>query len=153
MKRLLDHHLSYKLVGCLADLCPDAAHVRTINLHAADDRTVWGYARANGFAIASIEEDFHQLSCLDGAPPKVVWVRLGHCTTADIEHALRRHLTDVSNFDATEEGACLIVGIRRAEPPSGADGPQHRRFRSLLAWFAVGRRSPGSCCACGHAWG
>jgi predicted nuclease of predicted toxin-antitoxin system len=40
MKLLLDHNLSYKLVGCLADLCPDAAHVRNIDLHEADDRTV-----------------------------------------------------------------------------------------------------------------
>jgi predicted nuclease of predicted toxin-antitoxin system len=64
--------------------------------------------------MVSIDEDFHQLSFLYGAPPKVVWVRLGNGPTADIEHALRRHLTDVSNFDANAEGACLIVGIRRA---------------------------------------
>jgi predicted nuclease of predicted toxin-antitoxin system len=114
MKLLFDHNLSYKLVARLADLFPDSAHVRNVNLHAADDRTVWEYARANGFAIVSKDEDFHQLSFLYGAPPKVVWVRLGNCTTADIEHALRRHHTDLLNFEANEEGAFLIVGIRRA---------------------------------------
>ena len=113
MKLLFDHNLSYKLVGRLADLFPDAVHVRTINLHEADDHTVWEYARANGFAIVSKDEDFHQLSFLYGAPPKVVWVRLGNCTTADIEQALRRHHTDLLNFDTNEEGAFLIVGIRR----------------------------------------
>jgi len=113
MKLLFDHNLSYKLVGRLADLFPDSEHVRNINLHEADDRTVWEYARANGFAIVSKDEDFHQLSFLYGAPPKVVWVRLGNCTTADIEQALRRHHTDLLNFDANEEGAFLIVGIRR----------------------------------------
>ena len=40
MKLLFDHNLSYKLVGRLADLFPDAVHVRTINLHEADDHTV-----------------------------------------------------------------------------------------------------------------
>ena len=85
MKLLFDHNLSYKLVGRLADLFPDSEHVRNVNLHEADDRTVWEYARANGFAIVSKDEDFHQLSFLYGAPPKVVWVRLGNCTTADIE--------------------------------------------------------------------
>ena len=114
MKLLFDHNLSYKLVGRLADLFPDSAHVRNVNLHEADDRTVWEYARANGFAMVSKDEDFHQLSFLYGAPPKVVWVRLGNCTTADIEQALRRHHTDLLNFDAHEEGAFLIVGIRRA---------------------------------------
>ena len=114
MKLLFDHNLSYKLVGRLADLLPDAVHARTINLHEADDHTVWGYARANGFAIVSKDEDFHQLSFLYGAPPKVVWVRLGNCTTADIEQALRRHHSDLLYFDANEEGAFLIVGIRRS---------------------------------------
>jgi predicted nuclease of predicted toxin-antitoxin system len=114
MKLLFDHNLSYKLIARLADLFPDAEHVRNANLHEADDRTVWEYARANGFAIVSKDEDFHQLSFLYGAPPKVVWVRLGNCTTTDIEQALRRHHADLSNFDANEEGAFLIVGIRRA---------------------------------------
>src|SRR5712692_6503846 len=70
MKLLFDHNLSYKLVGRLADLFPDAAHVRNVHLHEADDPTVWEYARANGFAIVSKDEDFHQLSFLYGAPPK-----------------------------------------------------------------------------------
>jgi predicted nuclease of predicted toxin-antitoxin system len=114
MKLLFVHNLSYKLVGRLADLFPDSDHVRNVNLHEADDRTVWEYARANGFAIASKDEDFHQLSFLYGAPPKVVWVRLGNCTTADIEQALRRQQIDLLNFDANEEGAFLIIGLRRA---------------------------------------
>ena len=58
MKLLFDHKLSYKLVARLADLFPDAAHVRNVNLHEADDRTVWEYARANGFAIVSKDEIF-----------------------------------------------------------------------------------------------
>ena len=110
----LSDNLSYKLVGRLADLFPDSEHVRNVNLHEADDRTVWEYARANGCAIVSKDEDFHQLSFLYGAPPKVVWVRLGNCTTADIEQALRRHHTDLLDFDANKEGAFLIVGIRHA---------------------------------------
>jgi Domain of unknown function (DUF5615) len=49
----LCHNLSYKLVGRLADLFPDSEHVRNVNLHEADDRTIWEYARANGLAIVS----------------------------------------------------------------------------------------------------
>jgi len=113
MKLLFDHNLSHKLIGRLADLFPDAAHVRNVNLYEADDRTVWEYSRANGCAVVSKDEDFHQLSFLYGAPPKVVWVHLGNCTTADIDQALRRHHTDLLDFDANKEGAFLIVGIRR----------------------------------------
>ena len=64
MKLRFDHHLSYKLVARLVDLFPDSAHVRHVNLHAADDRMVWEYARANGFAIVSKDEDLHQRSFL-----------------------------------------------------------------------------------------
>ena len=45
MKLLFDHNLSDKLVGRLADLFPDSQHVRSINLHEADDRKVWEYAQ------------------------------------------------------------------------------------------------------------
>jgi predicted nuclease of predicted toxin-antitoxin system len=70
MKLFFDHHLSYKLVGRLADLFPNSEHVRNVNLHEADDRMVWEYARSNGFAIVSKDEDFHQLSFLYGHRPK-----------------------------------------------------------------------------------
>jgi len=92
VKLLFDHNVSNKLVGQLEDLFPGSQHVRDVNLHEADDQTVWEYARAHGFAIASKDEDFHQLSFLYGAPPKVVWMRLGNCTTTDIENARTRRL-------------------------------------------------------------
>ena len=56
------------------------------------------------------DEDFHRLSFLYGPPPKVVWIRLGNCTTSDIEHLLRRSQADLAQFDADETGAFLIVG-------------------------------------------
>lgn len=111
---MFDHNLSYKLVKRLADIFPGSEHVRNVNLHEAEDLDVWEYARANGFAIVSKDEDFHQLSFLYGAPPKVVWVRLGNCTTTDIERALRQNHTALLEFNPNEEGAFLIVGKRSA---------------------------------------
>jgi predicted nuclease of predicted toxin-antitoxin system len=32
----------------------------------------------------SKDTDFHQRSFLFGGPPKVVWIRLGNCSTEDI---------------------------------------------------------------------
>jgi len=58
MKLLLDHNLSYKLVGRLADMFPDSEHVRNVNLHEADDRTVWEYARANGLELSRKTKTF-----------------------------------------------------------------------------------------------
>lgn len=112
MKLMFDQNLSPKLVGRLADVYPGSEHVRNINLQEASDREVWDHARANGLAIVSKDEDFHQLSFLYGPPPKVVWVRLGNCTTTDIEHALREFHADLVEFDADEEGAFLVIGKR-----------------------------------------
>ena len=110
MKLLFDHNLSHKLVGRLADVFPGSEHVRNLDLHRADDAQIWEYAPVNALVIVSKDEDFHQLSFLHGPPPKVVWVRLGSCTTSDIEHLQRRSRADLSQFDADETGAFLIVG-------------------------------------------
>ncbi len=45
MKLLFDHNLLYKPVERLADLFPGSEHLRNVNLHEADDRTIWDYAR------------------------------------------------------------------------------------------------------------
>ena len=114
MKLLFDQNIAYSLVERLSDLYPGSEHVRTSGLDHADDRTVWEYAQKNGFAIVSKDEDFHQLSFLYGPPPKVVWVRLGNCTTEEIEQALRRHHSELVGFDAQDDGAFLLIGAQGA---------------------------------------
>jgi predicted nuclease of predicted toxin-antitoxin system len=94
MKLLFDENLSPKLVRLIADLFPDSVHVRDIGLQAADDPIVWTYAANNGLMICSKDSDLHQRSFVFGYPPKVMWVRLGNCSTSDVEQLLR------SNFAA-----------------------------------------------------
>ena len=96
MKLLFDQNLSHKLVRLLADLFPDSVHVRDVGLKTAGDPLVWEYAKDNDLLIVSKDSDFHQRSFLYGYPPKVVWVRLGNCKTADVERVLR------TNFDIIE---------------------------------------------------
>ena len=36
------------------------------------------------------DEDFHRLSVLHGPPPKVIWIRLGNCSTDEVIRLLRR---------------------------------------------------------------
>ena len=83
---LLDENLSPRLVALIADLLPGSAHVRDVGLARADEATVWAYARESGFAVVSKDGDFRQMSCLHGPPPKVIWMRVGNCST---DQALR----------------------------------------------------------------
>ncbi|HED03224.1 MAG TPA: hypothetical protein ENI60_00400 [Candidatus Fraserbacteria bacterium] len=92
MKLLFDQNLSHRLVSVLASLYPGSVHVRDLGLKTADDDAVWKYALEHGFTIASKDADFRQRSFLFSHPPKVVWIRLGNCSTQDIEALLRaRH--------------------------------------------------------------
>lgn len=84
--------------------------MRDVGLAGTADLAVWEHARAGGFLLVSKDEDFHRLSVLRGFPPKVVWVRLGNCSTSDIEQLLRKHFEQVVAFAAHEEAAFIALG-------------------------------------------
>jgi predicted nuclease of predicted toxin-antitoxin system len=109
VKFLLDQNLSPKLVAELSESFPDSIHVRDIGLEAADDIEVWNYARDHEFTIISKDADFHQRSFLYGAPPKVVWVSVGNCTTADIEELLKASHSRLIEFYQDEEATFLVL--------------------------------------------
>src|SRR5262249_25082898 len=100
---------SHKLVGRLADLFPDSVHVREIGLKEAGDSVVWEYAKQHGLMIVSKDSDFHQRSFLYGYPPKIVWIRLGNCSTAEVEHVLRTHFNAITEFFADETASFLSL--------------------------------------------
>ncbi len=93
MKLLFDENLSPRLVAELSAEFPGSVHVHGVGLGAAPDSTVWEYARDNCFVIVSKDSDFADLSVLYGAPPKIVWIRHGNCSTAAIAALLRLHAT------------------------------------------------------------
>ena len=109
MKLLFDSNLSHHLVQTLASLYPGSEHVRNLGLARAGDEAIWSLARENGFTIVSKDSDFHQRSFLYGFPPKVIWVRMGNCTTGDIERALRNHSSDIAEFLDNDTHAFLIL--------------------------------------------
>lgn len=98
MKLLFDENLSHKLVRLLTDLFPDSIHVRDVGLKAADDPLVWDYAKGKDLMIVSKDSDMHQRSFMFGYPPKIIWVRLGNCSTSDVEKLLRRNFTIIETF-------------------------------------------------------
>jgi|SRR5690606_2121353 len=110
MKLLFDENLAARLVRDLADTYPDSAHVSALGLEGAPDRAIWARAAADGFVLVTKDEDFHRLSVLLGPPPKVVWVRLGNCTTEDVARLLRFRADEVNRFVVQDEAAFLELG-------------------------------------------
>jgi predicted nuclease of predicted toxin-antitoxin system len=111
VKLLLDENLSVRLVGLLSDVYPGLEHVQNVGLGGTDDVRVWTYAKANGLTIVSKDSDFADLSVLEGAPPKVVWVWLGNCTMNSIATLLGKSVGAMGQFIDGEE-TCLMLGRR-----------------------------------------
>jgi len=109
MKLLFDENLSPQLVRLVEDLFPESLHVRMVGLEASDDLAVWKYAQENLLIICSKDSDMHQRSFLLGFPPKVTWVRLGNCSTSDVEQLLRRHFAIIEAFAADDYASFLTL--------------------------------------------
>ena len=89
MTLLLDQNISHKLAARLADVYAGTVHVRDLGMRSADDKVIWDFAKTNGYAVLTKDGDYHQMSLLYGAPPKVIWLRVGNVSTDDVETLLR----------------------------------------------------------------
>lgn len=107
MKLLFDQQLSPRLVERLADLFPDSSHVWNLGMDQADDRDIWDLALREGYTLVTKDRDFADLSPLRGFPPKVIWLRLGNCTTRQVEDVLRRGLEAIRQFGADVDAGVL----------------------------------------------
>lgn len=110
MKLLFDENLAGRLARECADLYPGSTHVLALGLGGAGDRAIWARAAADGFVLVTKDEDFHRLSVLLGSPPKVIWIRLGNCATADVARLLRFRAEEVRAFAEQTETAFLELG-------------------------------------------
>ena len=109
MKLLFDQNLSPRLVYRLTDLFPDSNHVVALGLDSSDDIEVWRYARDNGFLLVTKDADFSDFSTLLGFPPKVIWIRLGNCTTSQIENLLRSHYDAIQTLNESDSLGILSL--------------------------------------------
>jgi predicted nuclease of predicted toxin-antitoxin system len=110
MKLLLDENLSPRLIESLADLYPGSQHVDRAGLGGAEDNDVWNYASIHGFAIVSKDSDFAERSVLERDPPKIVWIRIGNCSTGDVERLLRSRHEAIRRFVEEDSETCLLLG-------------------------------------------
>ncbi|NJL22080.1 MAG: DUF5615 family PIN-like protein [Leptolyngbyaceae cyanobacterium SM1_3_5] len=108
MKLLFDENLSPKLPNRLNDLFPNSLHVRDVGMKATIDPVVWDYAKDNDLMIVSKDADMHDLSLVFGNPPKVIWIRLGNCSTSQVENLLRRSFDAIQFFMRMRIYRCLL---------------------------------------------
>ncbi|MDJ0659272.1 MAG: DUF5615 family PIN-like protein [Crocosphaera sp.] len=98
MKLLFDHNLSPSLVKRLADLYPNSNHLYLMGLDRENDNIIWEIAKQQDYIIVTKDSDFNELLILKGFPPKVIWIRIGNCSTRMIESLLINNYAIISNF-------------------------------------------------------
>ena len=109
MKLLIDENLAPGLAADISDLFPFSVHVTAAGLSSTPDVRIWEFAKANGFTFLTKDKDFASLSIAWGAPPKVILLQTGNCSTAEIARTLRDNAVRLSDFGSQASRSLLIL--------------------------------------------
>jgi len=109
MKLLLDENLSRRLPPFLQLLYPGTSQVVLEGLERAEDAEIWTFAKDNGFVIVTKDSDFHELSLLNGSPPKVIWLRGGNSSKANLIRLLTQKHGEIEASLADEYVNCVEI--------------------------------------------
>ena len=75
---------------------PMSLKLRGTTVHVTDlgerktDAEIWQYAKLNDLVIITKDTDFYDRIILEGAPPKVIWIRLGNFKRKILEKRIQR---------------------------------------------------------------
>ncbi len=109
MKLLLDQNLSHKLVKLLDAPFPGSKHIKDFGFTKVDDVSIWSFAEKNGFTIVSKDADFVHLALVRGYPPKVVYLRLGNCSSDLVAKRLIAEENVIKEFIASPHESLLDI--------------------------------------------
>ena len=110
MKLLLDANISWRLTIKLKSHFDDCFHVDNIGLPIpAKDVEIWNFALANNLIIVTNDEDFQNLSNLNGFPPKVVLLKVGNQSSAFIEATIINRVSYIKNLQQSNEHGLLEI--------------------------------------------
>lgn len=106
---LIDENLARRLVTLLGSRWPGASHVVDEDLDESNDADIWEAARQSSQTILTKDWDFETLAIARGAPPKVIIVAIGNCTTMQVANLMLGSADLIDEFLAGEE-ALLVLG-------------------------------------------
>jgi predicted nuclease of predicted toxin-antitoxin system len=109
LKLLVDENLPPRIAADLADLFPESAHVGSVGLGSTSDSVIWEYIKTHGFAFLTKDKDFANLSIARGAPPKVILLQTGNCSTAQIIQIMRKNAERFADFEEDTRRSLLVL--------------------------------------------
>jgi predicted nuclease of predicted toxin-antitoxin system len=109
MKLLFDENLSRKLVDLVRDLFSDSAHVSQLGLvGGTTDLAIWNFAKQNGFAIITADNDFSNLAGALGPPPKVILLENCDYPTNVALSLIRSNAIRISEFERNDRALLIL---------------------------------------------
>lgn len=109
MRLLFDENLSPGLPRLLETSFPGSRHVRECGLLGRADGSVWDYAQTHDFAIVSKDSDFYHRSMLQPGSPKLIWLRIGNCTTSLLAELLLAHAHAIDELGRNPHETVLAI--------------------------------------------
>jgi predicted nuclease of predicted toxin-antitoxin system len=109
MRLLLDENLSRRIVPFLQAQYPGSSQVALVGLEQKSDLEIWQYAKDHEFTIVTKDSDFQEISLLNGAPPKVIWLRVGNTSKASVIRILTERFEAIADAIIDAETHCLEV--------------------------------------------
>lgn len=109
MKFLIDQNLPPQLRRVLEGRFPGTQHVIHLRLDKTRDQVLWRYATEHGFALMTQDDDFHQRSMLNGAPPKVVYLANAQGDAPGLAAFIARNIETLAAFMEDAEASLLIL--------------------------------------------
>lgn len=80
--------------------------LRDLGLRDAEDPEIFEAAKAEGVVLITKDSDFVDLANRFGAPPKIIWLRCGNTSNAQLQNILRSTLLD--SLELLQSGETLV---------------------------------------------
>jgi predicted nuclease of predicted toxin-antitoxin system len=103
----IDAHLSPAIAAWITStLGIPAVALRDLGLRDAEDPEIFEAAKAEGVVLMTKDSDFVDLANRFGAPPKIIWLRCGNTSNAQLQNILRSTLLD--SLELLRSGEVLV---------------------------------------------
>lgn len=109
MKLLLDENILFRVLKSVAPIFPGSIHISSEGAKVKEDQEIFEYARVNGFAILTFDEDFYDIQLLKGYPPKIIWLRLGNSNNLRVTSKLIESQSAILSFLSDSESGILEI--------------------------------------------
>jgi predicted nuclease of predicted toxin-antitoxin system len=103
----IDAHLSPGIaVWITSTFGITAVALRDLGLRDAEDPEIFEAAKAEDVVLMTKDSDFVDLANRFGAPPKIIWLRCGNTSNAQLQNILRSTLLD--SLELLQAGEVLV---------------------------------------------